>query len=116
MLALAPAGVQAATWFRNAHDGVLRGACCCPTRARYHGPSAPDSEVRAACCCTIVQLAARPAPERMAPPDAAVVPPAVAPVVAAVLPPRPVQLAALDRPCATRGPPDLFVRHCALLL
>ena len=116
ILILAPAGVQAATWFRSAQDGVLRAACCCPAQARHHGPSAPDSEVRAACCCTIVQFAARPAPERTNPPDAAVVPPAVAQVMTAVLPPRTLQIVALDRPRATRGPPDLFARHCTLLL
>jgi hypothetical protein len=116
LLILAPAGVHAATWFRSAHDGQLRAACCCPAGARYHGPSAPDSEVRAACCCTIVQLAARPGPERTAPPDAPAASPAVAPVTAEVLaPPRPVAAAALDHPRAAR-PPDLFVRHCALLL
>lgn len=117
LLILAPAGVHAATWFRSAHDGQLRAACCCPAGARYHGPSVPDSEVRAACCCTIVQLAARPGPERTAPPDAPATSPAVARLAAAVLPPpRAVPVIALDRPCATRGPPELFARHCALLL
>jgi len=116
MLILAPAGVQAATWFRSVHDGVLRASCCCPAQARHHGPSAPDSEVRAACCCTIVQLAARPAPERLGQPDASAVPPAVVQVMAAVPPPRTVPIAAQGRPRATRGPPELFVRHCALLL
>ncbi|HEY0481907.1 MAG TPA: hypothetical protein VGD37_30525 [Kofleriaceae bacterium] len=115
LLVLAPAGVQAATWFR-AHDGELRTACCCPGQARHHGPAAPTTEVRAACCCTIIQLPARAASERTASPDVADEPAAVACAVTAVSPPRAVVRVAVDRPCATRGPPDLFARHCALLL
>jgi hypothetical protein len=116
-LTLAPAGVKAAAWFRSAQDGVLRTACCCPAKARYHGPTAPDSEVRAACCCTIVQLAARPAPERAAPPEAVVAAPAVARAVVAVPPPpRTSEAIPPDRPRPTRFPPALFVQHCALLL
>jgi len=114
LVILAPAGVQAATWFR-AHDGELRASCCCPSRA-HHRPAAPDSEVRAACCCTIMQVAARTASERAAPPAVAVVPAVVAVAVTDVAPPRPAVRVVIDRPCATRGPPDLFVRHCALLL
>jgi hypothetical protein len=114
LVILAPAGVQAATWFR-AHDGELRASCCCPSRT-HHGPAAPDSEVRAACCCTIMQVPARAATERAAPPAVMMAPAVVAVAVTDVPPPRPTVVMALDRPCVIRGPPDLFARHCALLL
>lgn len=116
LLAVAPSGVRAATWYRGV-DGALRDDCCCPAGAGYHQRSLPERAVRAACCCTIVERAARDGAVRGAPP-AAVTAPDVVPVVTPALPPAPAEVVGLDRPVA-RGPPplsDLFVRHSALLL
>jgi len=116
VLALAPSGVRAATWYRGI-DGALREACCCPAGAGYHKRSLPDNAVREACCCSIVERAARDGAMRGAPP-AAVTAPDVVPAVMPVLPPAAPEITGLDRP-PVRGPPpvfDLFVRHSALLL
>jgi hypothetical protein len=117
VLALAPSVVRASIWYRS-QDGVLRDSCCCPARAGYHRRSAPERAVRSACCCAIVERAARDGAVRAAPPARAEISP-VAAAVTPVPPPATAELAGLDRPPMTRGPPalpDLFVHHCALLL
>jgi hypothetical protein len=121
LVVLGPSGVEASVWYRCAHDGVLRAACCCPAQARHHATPGADTRVAAACCCRITQLAARAASERGAPPIAIHAAPAIAVIAApSMLPlaaPARVPLAALEPACPPRGPPDpLFVRHCSLLL
>jgi len=120
LLALAPAGVRAATLYRSTVDGALRTRCCCPSHRGSRAPAAPPSEVRPACCCAIIALAARDADARGEPPVPAA-PHGIALAVTPVAPalPRP---GAARVPPVTRGPPGslaspaLFVRHCSLLL
>jgi hypothetical protein len=120
LVALAPSAVRASAWYRCAHDGVVRAACCCPPRAKHHGADGPGTELRAACCCTITQVAARESSVRSAPPITVELAPMPAlPVMIAIAAPReaPVQVATRELARAPRGPPaPLFVRHCALLL
>jgi len=122
LIVLGPTAASAATWYRCAHDGVLRAACCCPSQTGHHTtPVAPDPAPRArqACCCNVINFVARPSSVRSAPPIAAQVAPAIAMIEAPATPPLevPRRAVALEPPRAPRGPPDLlFVRHCSLLL
>lgn len=122
LIVLGPTGAAASTWYRCAHDGVLRATCCCPAQTAHHAaPETPEPAPRArqACCCKVMTFVARSASVRGAPPLAI----EAAPALAVIEPPATRSLEALRRtatlepPRAPRGPPDpLFVRHCSLLL
>ena len=122
LVILGPAVASASTWYRCAHDGVLRAACCCPSQTTHHAtPVTPDPDTRAhqACCCQVMHLVARPSSVRGAPPIAIQGAPAIAVLETPATLPReaPIRATALEAPRAPRGPPDpLFVRHCSLLL
>ncbi|HET7502342.1 MAG TPA: hypothetical protein VFK02_15090 [Kofleriaceae bacterium] len=119
LIVLGPTAAQASAWFRCAHDGELRAACCCPPSARHHAPAGPEAQLRAACCCTITHIAARASSERAAPPALAAVHDAPVMIVAPVEAPiaAPARRVELVRPWVPRGPPDpLFVQFCSLLL
>lgn len=115
---LAPSMVQAATWYRCAHDGETRSSCCCPPKAKHHGAPASNAEMKSACCCKVTQLKSAESSVRAAPPVALDVAPAVVPVVVSVSSiAAPSRIAVIERTYAPRGPPEpLFVRHCSLLL
>lgn len=119
LITLGPAVAKASTWYRCAHDGVVRAACCCPPRTAHHATPDPGTRVRAACCCTITIIATRESAVRGAPPAAIQVTPAI-PAIATIATPPPdatIRVAARELPRTQRGPPDpLFVRHCSLLL
>jgi len=119
LVVLGPAAVEASAWYRCAHDGVLRTACCCPSQARHHATPDPDTRARAACCCRITTIATREPTVRGAPPIAIQVTPAIAAITTPATPPigAPIRSVRLEPPRAQRGPPDpLFARHCSLLL
>jgi hypothetical protein len=122
LIIVAPAVASASAWYRCTRDGVLRAACCCPSRVNHHATPAtpdPDTRVRAACCCNVTHMATRASSDRGPPPVALQVTPAIVAIAAPAVPPiaAPIRVAALERPCGPRGPPaPLFVRHCSLLL
>lgn len=119
LIAVGPAAARASAWYRCAHDGVLRAACCCPVQTRHHATPGSDTRVAAACCCQITQLAARDASVRGAPPAAILGAPALPALATLAMPllAAPIRVAAIERPREPRGPPaPLFVRHCSLLL
>lgn len=118
LVVLAPSMAQASAWYRCAHDGETRTACCCPPKAKHHEAPASDTELRSACCCTVTQLKAQESSVRAAPPIALDVAPAVVPVAISISPiEAPVRIATILHAHAPRGPPEpLFVRHCSLLL
>jgi len=121
MVALGPSVAEASTWYRCAHDDVIRAACCCsaPAQAPHHATPASGTSVRAACCCRISTIAARASSVRGAPPAVIQVTSAIAVTVTPEPPPAaaPTQITAIGHPSGPRGPPDpLFVRYCSLLL
>src|SRR5512140_12050 len=119
LVTLGPAVAKASAWYRCAHDGVVRAACCCPPRTGHHVTPDPGTRVRAACCCTISTIAARESAVRGAPPAALQVMPAIPAIATIATPPpdAPIRIAARELPRTQRGPPDpLFVRHRSLLL
>jgi hypothetical protein len=118
LVALAPTGVRAATWYRSA-EGELRASCACHEDAAHRDAAPPVSEFRAPACCALIQLAAQDGAARSAPPPAPERAVVLVAVLPAVSPPGPPTSAARSVPREARGPrplPDLFVRHCALLL
>lgn len=119
LVALAPAGVQASTWYRSGDGGELRASCACHDGAGHRDAAPPVSEIRLPACCALIELAAHDGAMRAAPPPAPELAAALIGVAPVALAPR--QLASAPRAGAreARGPPrslDLFVRHCALLL
>ena|ERR1041385_8455394 len=119
ILVVAPS-MATASWYRCAYDGVVRSACCCPTKADPHKKKAPapDPSMRAACCCTVTYITSRaPDGERNAAAALDMAPTALS-VASVVAAPRVACAAvAIDRPRAQGDPPDtLFARRCSLLL
>lgn len=112
--------IATATWYRCAHDGVIRSACCCPGKRepQQKKSPAPEASVRAACCCTVTHVTTRAVDGEARTAASIHVEPMVLAAPAIVALPRIAPAAAaLDRPRAQGDPPDtLLARRCSLLL
>ena len=121
LLVLAPTAVQAAVWYRCAHDGEARKACCCPSEAKARDRAERDASpaLSAGCCCDVTTIEAPKPSVRDSVPirDAVDIAPPVLATVTVVAPEaRPVQTLRRVTIVPVRPPDPIFVRNCALLL
>lgn len=122
LLVLAPTAVQAAVWYRCAHDGEARKACCCPSKAKEEGDRTERDKppaLSAGCCCEVTTIEApKPSVRESAPIKNSVdmAPPALAALTVVLPESRPAQALRAVSIVPVRPPDPIFARNCALLL
>ncbi len=118
LAALAPTSAMASEWYQCRADGVTRPTCCCPPAAdEAAAPDAPPTISRAG-CCTVDVVDGSTSDLRTLTSLASTALPAVIPQVTIAAPPPapPWRRTRHARSSQPRGPPALYLQHCALLI